>query len=125
MASLEQTADLQRRAGVAIREQEGLLQPKEITAIRESLGLSKAAFERLLGSGEKTVGRWEKGLVFHSQHANELMIALRDVPEFAAHLARRRGIALRAGKTQSDAGAPATPFRSSPLPRNQRARKTA
>jgi len=57
MASLEQTADLQRRAGVAIREQEGLLQPKEITAIRESLGLSKAAFERLLGSGEKTVGR--------------------------------------------------------------------
>ena len=127
MASLAQTGDLQRRAGAAIREREGLLLPAEITAIRESLGLSKAQFERLLGSGEKTAVRWEKGLVFQSQHANELMIALRDVPEFAAHLARRRGIVVRAGKTRDDetVDVPAIPFRSPPVSRRQRARKTA
>lgn len=127
MASTEQTALLQRRASVVVRMREGLLLPEEITAIRESLGLSKAQFERLLGSGEKTAVRWEKGLVFQSQHANELMIALRDVPEFAAHLSRRRGITLRADERPDDAieGGRAVPFRSPPISRSQRARKTA
>jgi DNA-binding transcriptional regulator YiaG len=124
MASVEQTAELQRRASTAIREQEGLLQPEEITAIRESLGLSKADFERLLGSGEKTAVRWEKALVFQSQHANELMIALREVPEFAEHLARRRGIQLRRPNDGVARGT-AIPFRSAPAQAPQRHRKMA
>lgn len=71
---------LQREAARQVRAERGLLQPEEITAIREALGLSKASFERLLGVGEKTAIRWEKGTVFQSATADLLMRLIRDVP---------------------------------------------
>lgn len=64
---------VQRRASAAIREQEGLLLPEEIRAIREDLGLSQADFERLLGVGPKTVVRWEKGTVFQNKATDALL----------------------------------------------------
>lgn len=64
---------VQRRASAAIREEEGLLLPEEIRAIREGLGLSQADFERLLGVGPKTVVRWEKGTVFQNKATDALL----------------------------------------------------
>ena len=43
------------------REQKGLLQPEEIKAIREKYNLSQIAFSRLLGFGDKTITRYERG----------------------------------------------------------------
>lgn len=68
---------VQRRASAAIRDEEGLLLPEEIRAIREGLGLSQADFERLLGVGPKTVVRWEKGTVFQNKATDALLRLLR------------------------------------------------
>jgi transcriptional regulator with XRE-family HTH domain len=66
------------------------LQPGEILAIRESLGYSQARFEKLLRVGQKTVVRWEKGTVFQSATADQLMRLVRDVPAVADVLSGRR-----------------------------------
>lgn len=81
-----------RKASTAIRGEVGLLLPEEIGAIRQSLDLSQAAFETLLGVGAKTVVRWEKGTVFQNQATDELLRTLRDVPGVAEYLARRSGV---------------------------------
>ena len=116
VSSLQHTADLQRSVGAAIREKEGLLQPDEIRDVRTALGLNKAHFERLLGTGPKTVVRWEGGTVFQSRTADRLMRAVRDVPGVAEYLAALHGVTLkREGKVlgpQADApGAGARPTR--------------
>lgn len=71
---------VQREAARQVRVTRGLLQPEEIAAIRETLRMSKARFERLLRVGERTVIRWEKGTVFQSATADLLMRLIRDVP---------------------------------------------
>lgn len=87
--SLDATARLQTEAARQARVAKGLLTPEEIRAIRHSLGLSQAAFERLLGVGAKTVVRWEKGTVFQSATADRLMRLIRYSPELAEVLASR------------------------------------
>jgi HTH-type transcriptional regulator/antitoxin MqsA len=77
---LTSTARLQRAAADQLRASRGLLQSEEIRTLRRSLGLSQAAFERLLGTGPKTVVRWEKGIVFQSATADRLMRVLAQVP---------------------------------------------
>jgi len=72
---------LQRRAAHQFRESKGLLTPDEIRALRRSLGLSQVAFERLLGTGAKTMVRWEKGTVLQSATADRLMRIIREMPE--------------------------------------------
>lgn len=71
--SPEQMDRVQRRASAAIRAEEGLLLPAEIVEIRDSLGLSQSAFEKLLGVGPKTVVRWEKGTVFQNSATDALL----------------------------------------------------
>ena len=83
-----------RRASAAIRRDLELLQPEEIRAIRSSLGLSQADFERLLGVGKKTVVRWEKGTVFQSQATDTLLRVLRGVDGAADFLGEMRGMKL-------------------------------
>jgi transcriptional regulator with XRE-family HTH domain len=78
----------------AIRADLGLLMPKEIKAIRESLDLSQADFELLLGVGQKTVVRWEKGTVFQNRATDTLLRALRDVPGVAEYLGARTGVSV-------------------------------
>ena len=80
------------RASTAIREDLGLLMPEQIRALRGSLGLSQAEFERLLGVGEKTVVRWEKGTVFQNKATDGLLRALREVEGVAEFLGARTGI---------------------------------
>jgi HTH-type transcriptional regulator/antitoxin MqsA len=75
-----------RSASDQIRDEEGLLGPHAIKAIRESLGLSQVAFERLLGVGPKTVVRWERGTVFQNGATDTLLRVVQFVPEAASFL---------------------------------------
>lgn len=84
----DQMDAIQRAAAAKIREEEGLLPPDEIKALREELGLSQSEFERLIGAGPKTVVRWEKGTVFQSRTADTLLRVLRRHPEVARELAK-------------------------------------
>lgn len=85
------------KASTAIREELGLLMPEEIKAIRESLELTQADFEQLLGVGEKTVVRWERGTVFQNSATDVLIRAVQDVDGFADYLGSRAGIAVPVG----------------------------
>jgi HTH-type transcriptional regulator / antitoxin MqsA len=88
-------AESSRRAAAAIRAEDGLLAPDDIVALRETYGLSQAALERLIGAGEKTVIRWERGTVAQNRTADTLLRVLVDHPDVVAQLARERGVRLR------------------------------
>lgn len=90
----EQMDRVQQLAADRIRQEEGLLAPGEIQAIRESLELSQADFEKLLAFGPKTVGRWERGTVFQNQSSDMLMRVVRRFPEVARFLATRHDVEL-------------------------------
>jgi HTH-type transcriptional regulator / antitoxin MqsA len=74
---------LQEEAVRRVKRAKGLLTSEEIRDLRRSLGLSQTGFERLLGTGPKTVVRWEKGTVFQSATADRLMRLPRAKPELA------------------------------------------
>jgi len=84
----------QRSASDLIRMEDGLLLPAEIRALREALGTTQHAFERLLGVGPKTVVRWERGTVCQNQATDSLLRVIREYPAAAAFLAERHGVAL-------------------------------
>jgi HTH-type transcriptional regulator/antitoxin MqsA len=90
-----QLDETMRRASDAIRQEEGLLSSDAIRRIREGLGLSQAAFEKLLGVGPKTVVRWEKGTVFQNRSTDSLLRVIDALPDSAAYLARLHGVQLR------------------------------
>jgi HTH-type transcriptional regulator/antitoxin MqsA len=70
---LDDMARLQQEAVKYSKRSRGLLTPEEVRALRQSLGYSQPAFEHLLGTGPKTVTRWEKGTVFQNAVADRLM----------------------------------------------------
>jgi HTH-type transcriptional regulator / antitoxin MqsA len=74
---------VQEEAVRRVKQAKGLLTSGEIRDLRRSLGLSQTGFQRLLGTGPKTVVRWEKGTVFQSATADRLMRLLRARPELA------------------------------------------
>jgi len=80
---------LERTAVALLREAHGLLTPAQIRDLRKSLCLSQAGLEKLLGTGPKTVVRWEKGTVFQSATADKLMRLLIAKPELADTLSGR------------------------------------
>jgi HTH-type transcriptional regulator/antitoxin MqsA len=90
-----QLRDMQRRAAEIARQEDGLLAPAEIRALRESYRLSQEAFERLIKAGPKTVTRWERGTVCQNGTADTLMRLLRDEPAIAARLAAERGVEIQ------------------------------
>lgn len=81
-----------RRAAAAARLQEGLLTPQEIRDLRAMYGLTQSGLERLINAGEKTVVRWERGMVTQNATADTLLRVLRDHPEVVAKLAQWRGV---------------------------------
>ncbi|HEX6746710.1 MAG TPA: type II TA system antitoxin MqsA family protein [Longimicrobium sp.] len=81
-----------RRAAAAIRREDGLLEPDAIRAIRAQYGLSQAGLETLIGAGEKTVVRWERGTVAQNATADTLLRVLRDNPRVVKKLAAERGV---------------------------------
>jgi HTH-type transcriptional regulator/antitoxin MqsA len=89
------TAESSRRAAAVIRAEDGLLGPDDIVTLRKKYGLSQAGLERLIGAGEKTVVRWERGTVAQNRTADTLLRVLADHPDVVARLARERGVRLR------------------------------
>jgi HTH-type transcriptional regulator/antitoxin MqsA len=83
---------LQKRASNSIREQEKLLTPEEIRAIRVRLGLTQGQLETLLGTGPKTVVRWERGTVFQNGATDSLLRVVGKVPQAVHFLAQLRGV---------------------------------
>ncbi|HSU17293.1 type II TA system antitoxin MqsA family protein [Longimicrobium sp.] len=81
-----------RRGAAAVRKAEGLLEPDAIRALRAKYGLSQAELEKLIGAGEKTVVRWERGTVAQNATADTLLRVLRALPEAVALLAKERGV---------------------------------
>lgn len=61
------------------RQQKGLLQPEEIKRIREKYGLTQISFSRLLGFGDKTITRYERGAL--QDEAPDTLIASIDSPK--------------------------------------------
>jgi HTH-type transcriptional regulator/antitoxin MqsA len=81
------------RATAAIRAEDGLLAPDEIIGLRKKYGLTQAQLERLIGAGEKTVVRWERGTVAQNKTADTLLRVLLEHPEVVAALKRQNGLA--------------------------------
>ncbi|MBO5412686.1 MAG: type II toxin-antitoxin system MqsA family antitoxin [Clostridia bacterium] len=52
------------------RERKGLLLPEEIKKIRMKYDMTQAAFARILGFGEKTITRYERGAIQDIAHDN-------------------------------------------------------
>lgn len=87
----------QQLAAAEIREAEGLLAPDAIRGIRDALDLSQADFERLLGFGPKTVGRWERGTVIPNASSDLLIRLVGSFPEVVRFLAGRVDASRRPG----------------------------
>lgn len=81
-------SEVHRRAVDTYKAEHGLLTGEEIRTLRQSLGLSQARFEHLIGAGLKTVVRWENGTVFQNRTADTLMRVLKDYPQVAHDLLR-------------------------------------
>jgi HTH-type transcriptional regulator/antitoxin MqsA len=88
----EQMDAAQTAAAEKIRQEDGLLSSSEIRSIRAQYGLTQAQLERLLGVGPKTVVRWERGTVFQSRTADELLRIISSIPAAFGYLARKNGI---------------------------------
>ncbi|MEQ1857617.1 MAG: type II TA system antitoxin MqsA family protein [Longimicrobiales bacterium] len=95
-----------RRAATALRTEEGLLSPIVIRALRERLGLSQSAFERLLGVGPKTVVRWEKGTVFQNKATDSLLRVVERFPEVVGFLGELHGVTLPGPAPRTGRGTP-------------------
>jgi HTH-type transcriptional regulator/antitoxin MqsA len=89
----EMLDDSFRRATAVIRAEDGLLAPDEIVALRKKYGLTQAQLERLIGAGEKTVVRWERGTVAQNKTADTLLRVLLEHPDVVAALKQQRGLA--------------------------------
>lgn len=104
--SREMAAESFRRAAAVIRAEDGLLAPDEIIGLRRKYGLTQAQLERLIGAGEKTVVRWERGTVAQNKTADTLLRVLLEHPEVVAALKRQNGLARPARRRPSAAAAP-------------------
>ncbi|HEX8455213.1 MAG TPA: type II TA system antitoxin MqsA family protein [Longimicrobium sp.] len=93
----EQADALQRLAADQVRREDGLLATGEVKAFRERLRISQAEFEQLLGTGPKTVVRWERGTVTQSSTADTLMRVLMKHPDALHDLALERGVRIGTG----------------------------
>lgn len=58
----------------------GVLTPREIIAIREQYGMTRAEFAKVTKLGEATLGRWERGALIQNA-ANDLFLRLLMNPE--------------------------------------------
>ena len=90
--SPDEADQLQRRAATAIREQDNLMSPERIRRLRQKLGLTQTQLEKLLGTGAKTVVRWERGTVFQNVATDSLLRVLAHCPQAVHFLAQLRGV---------------------------------
>ena len=73
------------KAYAKYREKHNLLTPQDIKDIREKYSLSQNEFSNLLGWGEKTIFRYEKGSIQDNVH-NDLLKFLQDEKNMLAYI---------------------------------------
>jgi HTH-type transcriptional regulator/antitoxin MqsA len=95
----EMAAESFRRMASVIRAEDGLLAPDEIVSLRKKYGLSQADLERLIGAGQKTVVRWERGTVCQNKTADTLLRVLLEHPQVVAQLRKQNGLQKPARRT--------------------------
>lgn len=88
----EQSQAQQKSITNALRTLHGFLTGDEILAARKSYGLNQSDFEKALGVGKNTVGRWERGTVPPSQAANLGLWVAANAPDVFEKWARMRGV---------------------------------
>lgn len=108
--TLEQAEVRHERAIAQARQEDTLLTPHQICGIREGLGLSRPQFERLLGVGEKTCIRWEKGRVCQNFATDRLIRLIAANRANAAILAGINGVTLPDSCFVPDVSQPHQPF---------------
>lgn len=100
-----------KRATARIREEDGLLTPEQVRAVRKKYGFTQPEFERLLGVGTNTVVRWERGTVPQNSAADSLLRLIREFPENARFLGELHGVPLRETRGSAKAGRAGSPLR--------------
>jgi putative zinc finger/helix-turn-helix YgiT family protein len=75
-----------RRLSEALRAAAGLLQPHEVRAGREGLGLTQRALANYLQVAEATLSRWETGAQIQQRSMDRLLRGFFCVPEFRRFL---------------------------------------
>jgi putative zinc finger/helix-turn-helix YgiT family protein len=92
----EQSMARSRAITAGLRKAQGFMDGDEIRRIRRSYGLKLPVFERALGVGKNTVGRWERNTVPPTGAANFGLFVAAKYPAVFEEWARQRGITVRA-----------------------------
>ena len=94
--TVEQRDQAEQKAVSSIRATYGLMSPREIRKLRESLGLTPEQFGHVLyGTPRGVVEGWERGRYLQNQDADALMRSLTDRPTLERR-ATRAGVVLPA-----------------------------
>lgn len=92
--TIEQRDAAEQTAIAQVREKHGLMIPKEIRQLRESLGLTVEQLADLCyGTPKGIVAGWEKGKYLQNREADALLRSLTD-PEVLVARAARAGVVL-------------------------------
>ncbi|MBC7788899.1 MAG: hypothetical protein H7Z74_03040 [Anaerolineae bacterium] len=92
--------DAERVAWLAIRKTHGLLTPKEIRLLRESLGITHEQMGDLLyGTPKGIVEGWERGRYLQNQQVDEMLRSLED-RQTVERLAAKAGVVVAGTRNQ-------------------------
>ncbi|MCL2632288.1 MAG: type II toxin-antitoxin system MqsA family antitoxin [Coriobacteriia bacterium] len=72
---------LQRLANEKYKKRHGIMSSSRIRALRQKHGITQETFETIIGAGAKSVARWEKGTVIHSEVTDTFFKVLERFPE--------------------------------------------
>jgi putative zinc finger/helix-turn-helix YgiT family protein len=94
----DQISEIELAVARKIREEDGLLPPEDLKAIRLKYNLTQAEMERLISAGPKTWVRWERGKVVQSKVADTLIRQIAEQPDLVRSLLSRSGVASAAAQ---------------------------
>jgi putative zinc finger/helix-turn-helix YgiT family protein len=94
----DQISEIELAVARKIREEDGLLSPEDLKAIRLKYNLTQAEMERLISAGPKTWVRWERGKVVQSKVADTLIRQIAEQPDLVRSLLSRSGVASAAAQ---------------------------
>lgn len=107
--TVEQREAAEKEATDRMRAQHGLLAPREIRQLRESLGLTTVQLGELLyGVPRGLVEGWERGRYLQNREADALLRSFRD-RELLERRAAKAGVVLPIPELLAHAGAPPAP----------------
>ncbi|PIE00033.1 MAG: hypothetical protein CSA81_14145 [Acidobacteria bacterium] len=79
----EDNKDVEKQIIAFQRKVDGLLLPEEIKELRERLGLTQKDFAALLGVGEKSFTRYERGTVVQGRSMDNQLRLIQSNPDWA------------------------------------------